>query len=142
MSETGWSPTHRARTAHPAGHSVQCVKRVRISPRAGRGMPGQFCDHNAVSVTTRQGTGVSMRPAVPPAANLKRSLRVVFITPLFVAVQATVFGAVLAMARDAVVHLHAAPDIARIAADAVLFINAQPVRLAVIAMASRAREMG
>ena len=74
-SDTGCSPTHRARTAHPAGHSEQLVNFARISPRAGRGMPGQFSDHSAVSVIRRHGAGVNSAPTAAPPANLKRSLR-------------------------------------------------------------------
>src|ERR1035438_5919690 len=75
VSETGWPLTHRARTAHPAGHSVQWVKRARISPRAGRGIPGQFSLHSAVSVISRHGAGVSSAPAAPPPTNLRRLRR-------------------------------------------------------------------
>ena len=76
---------------------------VRISPRAGRGIPGQFSDHSAVSVISRHGAGVNRAPTAEPPTNLK-SLCVWF---SFVAIQATVFEALLAVAGHAVVHLHA-----------------------------------
>src|SRR5664279_5966487 len=73
--DTGCSPTQGARTAQPAGQRAQLVNLERISPRAGRGMPGQFSLHSAVSVSRRHGAGVKKAPATAPPANLKISLR-------------------------------------------------------------------
>ena len=69
-SDTGCSPTQRARTAQPAGHSVQCVVFAVIGPRAGRGIPGQFSDQSAESRISRQGAGVNATPTAEPAINL------------------------------------------------------------------------
>src|SRR5674476_1414804 len=59
----------------PPGHRAQLVNLARISPRAGRGMPGQFSLHSAVSVIRRHGAGVKRAPATAPPANLKMSRR-------------------------------------------------------------------
>ena len=56
----------------------------------------------------------------------------------FVAIQATVFEAMLAVAGYAVVHLHVAPDVARVAADAVLLVGAQGIGRTLVAVAALA----
>ena len=60
----GWSPTQRARTAHPASHSAQLVSFARISPRAGT--------RNARPVFRPQG---SVRDQAPRSRRKQRARR-------------------------------------------------------------------
>src|ERR1041384_6754378 len=76
---TGCAPTHRTFDAQPAGHATHVVYRIVDSPRGGRGIHDQFCDHNALSVMARQGRGESATPAAAPPASLKISRRPIFI---------------------------------------------------------------
>src|SRR5271157_471340 len=102
-SETGCPPTQRARTPHPAGQMEQFVNLAEISPRGGRGTPGQFSLHSAVSVINRHGAGVNTAPAAAPPMNFSAFLRVFCIfRPLLMAIQATVRETLPAMASDAV----------------------------------------
>src|ERR1035438_7034063 len=131
-SDTGCSPTQRARTAQPPAQRAQLVNLKRISPRAGRGMPGQFSLHSAVSVSRRHGAGVKKAPATAPPANLKMSLRFLIYDGSFMTIQATVFQVRLAVAGDTGVHGHGrpagmSPNIARIATDAVLLEELEPL---------------
>ena len=132
----------RARRIRP-GRGAQLVNFARISPRSGRGIPGQFSLHSAVSVIRRHGAGVNRTPAMAPPANLNASLREGFICDRlsFVTIQATVFAMLLAVAGHAAVHRHggtaaASPDVARVAADAVFLVGAQGVGGAVISVAA------
>src|ERR1035438_3882023 len=105
----------------------------------------------AVSVISRHGAGEKMAPTAAPPASWKRVLRVVVIMRLsFVAIQTTVSEAMLTVAVHAIVHLHAAfgaergvggrpsPDIAGVAADAVLLVGAQGIGGALVAVAGLA----
>src|SRR5689334_14915932 len=95
-------------------------------------MPGQFSLHSAVSVIRRHGAGVKRAPATAPPANFKMSLRRGFIlTGSFMTVQTTMLEVRLAVAGHAGIHGHGrpprmSPDIAGIAADAVLLVGRQP----------------
>src|SRR5947209_4254547 len=131
-SEIGCSPTQRAFTAQPAVQSVQFVNLTRISQRAGRGMPGQFSLHRAVSVISRHGAGVSSAPTAAPLAILMRSLRVVMMSASLMAIQTAMFQTFLPVTAHAGIHAHGA---ARVAADGVDVICRERVAGADAAMA-------
>src|SRR5208337_1220380 len=122
----------------PPAHRVQKDCFVSTGPCTGWGIQGQFCVQMETSPNNFHGTGVSSSPAAAPTLPINKSrLETFIVAPSFVTTEAAHRDFVATMAVFAVAHFHAImrgapeardgmpPDIAAVAADAVLLVDSR-----------------